>query len=192
MTLSISPEAIIGGTMNILGMSAREWTTASIIDSYPYSGIVDSSDNQPLAAFEGIVFEGGTLIAVVTGIELTIANGRTLAPVVGSRYSPTVFDGTCNPTGTVTCYFENATMVQKFVDETESSIWVKMESPDDPEKFIALVLTKIKYTGGTIDPPAEGPVTLEMPFVALGVYGQASPTVGGYHTCLTFQDSALY
>lgn len=191
MTLSISPEAIIGGTMNVIGMSARDWTTASIIDSYPYSGIANSSDNPPLAAFEGIVFEGGALIAVVTGIELTIANNRSLNPVVGSRYSPTVFDGTCNPTGTLTCYFENSDMVQKFVSETDSSIWVKMEEPGNPTNFISLVLTKIKYTGGTIDPPNEGPVTLEMPFVALGVYGQASPTVGGYHTCLTFQDSSL-
>ena len=190
MTLSVSPEAIVGGTFNMLGMSADSWSATSEVAAAT-TGVAPGPDYAPLAAFDGVVFEGGSVIAVVTAIELNIANGRSLNPVVGSKFSPTVFDGICVPTGTLSCYFEDATMVNKFVNETNSSIWFKLEDPADATRFIAVVLTDIKYTGSAIDPPAEGPVTLEMPFMALGVYGQNSPTAGGYHTTMTFQDSSL-
>jgi len=195
MSFSVSPEAIIGGTMNILGMSARDWSATSIVSAVT-TGKVNTSTNPPLAAFEGLILEGGSVIAVITGLEFTIANTRSLPPVVGSKFAPTITDGICVPTGTVTCYFTDATMVEKFVDETDSSLWIKLYEPGSTTRHFTIVMPKIKYTGGAIDPPAEGPVTLEMPFMALGVADQpckiiGGPTVTTHSHCISFQDSTI-
>ena len=161
MGMSISPEAIATGTMGIIGMSA-----AAISGSSSSGTLAATSTNDVFAAFDGILVEGGAEIAVCTQLDFSVNNNRSLEGVIGSKFSPDVFDGTAIVTGSATFFFENETLFNKFVNETESSLSVKLANPGGTD-FLNISFPRIKYTGANIDPPQSGPVRAVFPFEAL-------------------------
>jgi hypothetical protein len=80
--------------------------------------------------------------------------------------------------------------MNRFINETESSIWLKMDDPNAiGTHFASVVFPRVKYNGGTIDPPQEGPCVMEMPFVALKATGLALPSGATRNTLMTIQVS---
>lgn len=183
--LTVEPESIINGTFNLLGMSAAALASSQVGNSNP----LGSSGNSPFAAFDGEIYEGGSRIAVATSLDFTLSRNRSLNPVIGSRFSPDVFEGTAQVAGNLTAYFENATLFNKFVNETESSIWLRFDDPNDSTQFFNIVFPRVKYNGATLDPPQEGPIPLEMPFIALKKTGLAIPGGNTINTLMTVQVS---
>lgn len=174
MSLNIKPEQMVGGQFDLIGMSALALAGASLGAPSAAPG------TSPYSSFDGSLFEGGLLNAVCTGLDLSLNNNRQLAGVVGSKYSPDVFDGTADLTGNVMAFFEDEVMFNKFINETESSIFCRLDDLDGTN-FMSIVLPRIKYTGGSIDPPQNGPVPIAMPWRAL-----VSSSVG---TSMTIQRS---
>ena len=70
-----------------------------------------------------------------------------------------------NVTGQVTAYFENSILMDKFINETASSLSFELQDPAG--NGYTFLLPNIKYTGGQPDVSGEGPITLAMPFQAL-------------------------
>jgi hypothetical protein len=160
MNLDVKPEQMVSGNFGLIGMGGGGFSGTSL-------GVPSAAPtNAPLSSFEGTLVEGGTTLGVVTGVELQVENGRTLAPVVGSKYSPDVFDGEIIVTGRAMVFFQNATMFDKWKNETASSIYLRLDDINGTD-FMHVVLPTLKYTGGNIDPPQTGPVSLDMPFQAL-------------------------
>lgn len=182
---NVQPEAMIGGTINLLGLSA------AAMSSTPVSGIaaLEPTGSSPFAAFNGEIFEGGISIAVATSVESTLQRNRSLNPVIGSRFSPDVFEGTAKVQGTLVAYFQDEVLFNKFVNETESSIYMKFQDPNDATKFISVVFPRVKYTGAPMDPPQQGPVPLQMPFKALKKTGLAAPGSTTVNSLYTIQRS---
>jgi len=187
MQMTVSPEAIINGTFDVLGMSAAalSGTQANGVGVTP----VEASGSTPFAAFDGSIFEGGTLIGVVTSMDFSLERNRSLNPVVGSKFSPDVFEGTARGTGTVSAYFQDATLFNRFANEEESSVWNKFQDPADSTNFMNIVFPRVKYTGANIDPPQEGPIVMEMPFQPLKATGLAAPGGLTVNTMMTIQRS---
>lgn len=184
LQMNVEPEAMIGGTLNLLGMSAATIASSSLSSSNP---VEPSGTRAPYAAFDGEIYEGGSRIAVATSMNFTLARNRSLNPVIGSQFSPDVFQGTARVSGTFTAYFETAALVNKFVNETESSIWNRFDDPNDSTQFFNVVFPRVKYNGAPMDPPQEGPVTLEMPFRALKASSLAVPGGTTRNTLMTIQ-----
>lgn len=159
MALSVQPEGIIGVTFGIVGQA--EATDTAIISGATYSAATTTS---PMDGFSGSITEGGSAIAVVTEVTLNLDNALQPLFVVGS--DETIFPsiGRSNVTGTLTAYFENATLRNKFINETESALTFTVGDGTNTMKFIC---PRIKYSGGQPDVGGEGPVTLSMPFQAL-------------------------
>lgn len=162
MEFSIQPEQIVTCTMGLIGMDGDD-PTSSPLDATPTA----AATNRPMSAFDGVLFEGGATLGLVTGATITLDNGRSLKPVVGATTSPCVFEGSVDITGQIEVLFQDTTMLTKFTGETESSLWLTVEDPDDSGEFINIVMPRVIYTGGDIDPPAEGPIIVTMPFRAL-------------------------
>lgn len=160
MSLTISPEAVVGGTFELIGMRGEPMSPTSLGEPTP------APTNSPFASFDGSLKEGGTEIAVVTSLELQINNNRSLQGVVGSKFSPDVFEGTCQITGTLSAFFESAALLDKFTSEIESSLEVTLTDINGAGSM-SLLLPRIKYTGGSIELPQSGPITVSMPFTAL-------------------------
>lgn len=165
MAFSITPESIAGGSWGLLGMSATAMTPTSLITGLP----VPAPLTAPFAAFDGRVYEGAELQAVMTSIDVSMNNNRTLEGVIGSKFSPGVFEGRASVDGTSVFFLEGNTTYNKFVNETESSIFIRLADPNDATQFMNLVMPRVKYTSGDMDPPLEGPVPINMAYRSLEV-----------------------
>jgi hypothetical protein len=160
MSLAINANAMITGSFGVLGQNMS--TGTAIIAGATYASPTTTS---PLDSFTGTLSEAGTPIAVITEISLSLENSLEARFVVGSKQSIRPSIGRSNVTGQVTAYFENSALLDKFINETESSI--EFELPDGAGNKYTFTLPRIKYTGGQPDVDGEGPITLSMPFQAL-------------------------
>lgn len=160
LSLSIAANAMVTGTLGVLGSSLETATVA--VAGATYSAPTTTS---PLDSFTGSLLENGTPIAVITEITLNVNNGLETRFVVGSKASIRPSIARSNVSGNITAYFENSTLLDKFINETESAIEFNM--PDGAGNNLKVTLPRIKYTGGQPDVAGEGPITLSMPFQAL-------------------------
>ena len=161
MTLSISTEAIVTVNFGIVG--ANQLEPSSTVPTGATFG--EPSTTEPMDSFSGSIKEGGVESAVVTEIELSIENGIAPRYVVGSKKSIMQSIGKFKVSGTLTAYFEDATLIGKYLREEASSLEITVTDglPDNRYTFL---LPKIKFTGGQPDVGGEGPITLSMPFTA--------------------------
>lgn len=160
LALAISANAMLTGTFGVLGQNMTTATTAIVGATTPAP-----TTTSPLDSFTGTLNEAGTPIAVITEIQLNVENGLEARFVVGSKASIRPSIGRSNCSGTMTAYFENSLLLDKFINETESDI--SFELPDGAGNKYVFTLPRIKYNGGQPDVEGEGPITLSMPFQAL-------------------------
>lgn len=163
--VTIQPEKILGIAFGLLGMNPMGRSGSSL--GTPTA----AASTQPMSAFEGVMYEGGAKIAIVTGVSFHFENGNSLSPVVGSAISPDVNQGTFKATGSISAFLTGSGLLNKFLNETLTSIYMRCNDPDG--NFLNFVSNAAKYTGDTNDPPAQGPVVETLPFQSL------VPTTGG-------------
>ena len=160
MSLQVQPEAIVKGSFDLIGMSFTDFSDTSL--GTPSAAPTHS----PMSAFSGTLLVEGEPVAVVTSLDLTVSNNRQVQAVVGSDVAPDVFDGQCTVEGTLSVFLEsNSAFYSYFYNEAEVSLQLKLVDPAGG--WISFFLPRIKPTGGDMDPPQEGAVTVSMPFKAL-------------------------
>lgn len=162
LQLTIAANSMITGTLSVIGQSMSTAEDLTGLGTPTYNSI---STTSPFDSFTGTLDEGGTTIAVITEISMTLQNGIEPRFVVGSANSIYPSVGRSNLTGQITAYFEDSTLIDKFINETESSITFRL--PDSAGNAQRYTIPRIKYTGGQPDVSGEGPITLSMPFQAL-------------------------
>lgn len=160
LQLQINANAMVTGTIGVVGKDMV--TDTAIVAGATYNAV---STTSPLDSFIGTLNEAGTPIAVITEIQLNLDNGLDPRFVVGSKTTLRPSIGRSNVSGTITAYFENSLLLDKFINETESSILFNL--PDGAGNNLKFTLPRIKYNGGQPDVQGEGPITLSMPFQAL-------------------------
>ena len=161
MNLSVSTDATVNGSFGLVGKDMTpSGTTIDNLGGYTAAG-----SNRSFDSFTGTINEGGSSIAIVTGIEISLDNGLQPARVVGSDTVAEYFDGRCNVTGTVSAFFENATLLNKFLNETPSSLDFTLTDPD--ANTLTFDIPRIIYTGGSAPVSGEAGIILSMPFQAV-------------------------
>lgn len=158
-SFTVQTNAMVTGTISVVGKNIGFATEPLDPDPDP------SFSFSPFDGFKGELVEGGTPIAVVTSVEISIANSIEPAFVIGSDTAAALTAGRINVTGTLSAYFENMDLLRKFVDEVESSLVFTLG--DGSKSSYVFTLPRIKYSGGDNPVDGEGPVTLSMPFQAL-------------------------
>lgn len=158
-SLSAAPNAMVTGSFGIIGKSASAFT-ASSLDGTPAAAPTTS----PFDAYNGSIKEGGATIAIVTGLNLSLANGLEALFAMFNSDTYRIGVGRANVTGTVTAFFEDATMANKFVNETESSL--EFTLTDLAGNDYRITIPRIKYTGSDKS-MTENNVTVSLPFQAM-------------------------
>lgn len=160
LALQINANAMVTGTIGLIGQGLTTDTVE--VPSSTYSAATTTS---PLDSFTGTINEGGSSIAVITEMQLNLENGLGARFVVGSDETIRPSIGRSNVSGQVTAFFENATLLDKFINETESDIdFTLTDGATNSYKFI---LPRIKYNGAQPDVQGDGPITIALPFQAL-------------------------
>ncbi len=142
-----------------------------------------------VAAVNGSLRTNGADVAIVTAIEFTIDYGLSGEPVVGSNFVPQLFYGRGRVSGSYSAFFENGTMRDLFVNETESSVNLVMTTGNEVNAdFIAFTMSRIKV-GAADKNDVDLGITRTFPFTALlddnGGAGTATEA-----TTISVQDSA--
>ena len=161
LELAINANQMVTGTIGIIGQGAAAATATPPTGST----FANPTTTSPLDSFTGALKEGGTTISVITEVQLKLDNSMEARFVVGSKTTILPSQGRSNATGQVSAYFEDSTLVSKFINETASSI--EFNLPDTAGNNLKFTLPRIKYTGGQPDVDKEGPIVLSMPIQAL-------------------------
>lgn len=160
LSLSVAPNAMVETSLGVVGQDIVTATTR-------VAGSTDASvtDYQPFDSFSGTITEGGASIATITQIELSWSNGLEMAYVIGSDTTLQPSDGKSNLTGTLTAFFTDKTLYDKFINETASEMVFSLVDPDG--NTLQFDIPNVKYNAGNPDVSGEGRVTLALEFQAL-------------------------
>lgn len=164
--LSAQPGEIVRGTFTMVG---KQMTLAQSSLGSPAA----ASGNEPFDTFNGSISEGGSEIAIISGIDFTMNNSFAPAFVVGSQVAPQLEYGRAVVEGTLQAYFEDNALIDKFLDETASSLALTLEDGTSGGAY-TFTFPNIKYNGASV--PVQDPQSriVSLPFVAL--YDSATST----------------
>lgn len=127
-----------------------------------------SSTGSSLAAANGALFLAGVPVGLITGMNFSVKGGyTTIGGVVGQNTEPDIFPGTVTVDGQATVLFQNATVRDYFVNETEVAIVAVFTTANTPgADFQAFVFPRVKMGGASKDDGEKG-LVMTMPFTAL-------------------------
>jgi len=139
------------------------------------------------AAVNGLLRVNGAVQGVVTGISITMNLAPSSDAVVGQDFVPEVFLGSANITGQVTALFENADLINNFVDEDEIDILVYLTTTSAVDTPAATIyLPRVKFGAANVATQGMGAQSITMPFQALKYTGSAAGVV---QTTIRFADT---
>lgn len=171
--LTIPAEGVITGSFGFVGRNR------SILADLTSLGIPTFGNPTTLDAFDGFtgnLNEGGSSNGVMTELTLSYTNGLAPRITIGSG-GLTILpaDGQKSLTATVTAFFEDASLIEKFVNETESSLDF---TPTDPAgNSYKFDLPRLKYNGAPIPTNSQGPLTVALPFQCFFKESDATPLI---------------
>lgn len=162
MGISLAPNQMVTTTFGMVGkdmtMSATEKTQTA------------ASGAQPFDAYSGDISIGNvgspSAVAIVTALDFTLNNSYAPTFVIGDDSAPSLEYGRAEVEGTMTAYFENAALIDRFLNETETAIQV---SVDDPTGANAYTFDFPRVKINSADVGVDGPTSrmVNMSFVAL-------------------------
>lgn len=162
MSVSIAPNQMVTTTFGMVGKDMTISGTGKTVN--------DATIAQPFDSYSGDVSIGdvasASASAIVTSLEFSIDNALSPTFVVGDDATPHLETGMATVEGTLTAYFEDAALINRFINETESELIVSVDDPTGANEY-TFAFPKIKVNGA--DVPVDGPTSriVTLPFVAL-------------------------
>ncbi|MFZ3193686.1 MAG: phage tail tube protein [Moraxellaceae bacterium] len=170
LELSVAPNQMVTVGFGVVGKDQVIAQTAITDSTYAATGTTE-----PFDSFTGTITEGGVAIGIVTELKLSLENGIEPQFAIGSKTTRRPSIGRSKLSGSMTVFFEDETMLEKFQDETESSIEFTLVDLDGNTVTVELPLTQ--YNSGQPDVSGEGSVTISIDFQALYSTADASQVV---------------
>ena len=163
-SFSVAPNQMVQTTFEMVGKGATQ--AAATIGST----ITPYAESPPFDSYNGAVYDGGTdsgdVIGIVSSMSFSIQNALAPTFVVGSADTPQLEFGRAVVEGEMVIYYEDATMINKFLAETESSIRLVVDEPGGGNSY-TFDFPSVKYNGAAA--PLANPQSrmITLPFVGL-------------------------
>ena len=160
MQMSIAPNQMTTATFGIIGKNMTQST--SPLDA----SLTAASNNEPFDSFSGTITEGGSAIAYVNSIDFTLNNNLNPTFALGDVATPQMEFGMSSLEGTMTVFYQDAALITKFLNETESSLQIVLDDRVAGLNY-TLLMPRIKINGAAV--PVGSPTSrlMTVPFVAL-------------------------
>lgn len=162
MSVSIAPNQMVATTFSMIGKDMTIGGTGKTVDAATIA--------QPFDAYSGDVnigdVGGASASAIVTSIDFSIDNAMAPTFVVGDDATPFLESGMATVEGTFTAYFENAALINRFINETETALNVSVDDPTGANAY-TFTFPKIKINGADVPVDGTGSRIITLPFVAL-------------------------
>lgn len=160
MQMSIAPNQMTTATFGIIGKNMTQST--SPLDA----SVTAASNNEPFDSFSGAISEGGSTIAYVNTIDFTLNNNLNPTFALGAVATPQMEFGMSTLEGTMTVFYQDAALITKFLNETESSLSIVLDDRVAGLNYTFL-MPRIKINGAAVPVASPASRLLTIPFVAL-------------------------
>lgn len=161
LAIALPPSGM--ATINI-GLMGKDITTAT---SEYFTTPTAATSSGVLASVNGIAYAIGSRQYSLTGLNINYTGNLSKEPVVGSNTVPDIFEGRVVVTGELTAFFENGTLRDAFINETEVALmFVFTTNNNKNPDFISFVMPRCKLGGAAKDDGEKGLVQT-IPFQAL-------------------------
>ena len=162
LNVSIAPNQMVTGTFDLVGKTMTQAGTTASTGGTPTA----SSTNAPFDSYSGTITDGGSGLAIVTSLDFSLTNSFAPTFVIGSDSAQQLEFGRAVVEGTMTVYYEDATLINKFLNETESALSVSVDDPTGASSY-TFDFPRVKYNGAAV--PVQNPASrlITIPFVSL-------------------------
>ena len=162
LNVSIAPNQMVTGTFDLVGKTMTQAGTTASTGGAPTA----SSTNAPFDSYSGTITDGGSGLAIVTSLDFSLTNSFAPTFVIGSDSAQQLEFGRAVVEGTMTVYYEDETLINKFLNETESSLSVSVDDPTGASTY-TFDFPRVKYNGAAV--PVQNPASrlITIPFVSL-------------------------
>jgi len=165
MGISIAPNQMVTTTFGMVGKGMS-------ISATQFPNETASSVNAPFDAYAGDLKIGNDVSglassAIITAIDFNVSNSFAPTFVVGSDEAPVLEVGRAEVTGSFSAYFEDATLITKFLNETESAIEVSVTDAASTVNSYAFTFPRVKINSADVG--VDGPTSrvINLSFTAL-------------------------
>lgn len=142
----------------------------STLGSAPLDVTLTDNGHTPFSSFQASIQEGGGAIATVTSVEFKLDNGldKSVYALGGAGQRRALPEGFATITGTLTALFEDATLLNKAINDTTSSLQITLTRGTGlgsaGNESIVFLLQQLVYD--RTSPGIEGPngIVLSLPF----------------------------
>lgn len=167
MGMSLAPNQMITTTFGMVGKNMTVGTTEKTQ--------TDASGASPFDAYSGDLSIGNvgspSASAIVTGLDFTLTNGFAPTFVIGDDSAPSLEYGRAEVEGTLSAYFEDAALINRFVDETETAIEV---SVGDGTNDMTFLFPRVKINSADVG--VDGPTSRVISMSFVGLYDTTEGT----------------
>lgn len=161
MNLSLAPDQPVNATFDFVG---RDMSQAAV--SVQTLAPTSFSTNPPFDSFNGSITEGGSVIANVTALDITVSNDLTNAYVIGTNIAAEPEYGMMSVTGNLTVRYQDAVLINKFLNETTSTLVFEIDDLGNANPY-TFTLPNIRYTGASAPIAGTKGRLVTLPFTAL-------------------------
>ena len=162
MAISLAPNQMVTTTFSMVGKDMSMSATEKTQDA--------ASGAAPFDAYSGDLaignVGGATAVAIVTSLDFTLNNSFAPTFVIGDDSAPSLEYGRAEVEGTLTAYFEDSSLINRFLNETETEIEVSVDDPTGGNSY-TFQFPKVKINSADVG--VDGPTSrmITMSFVAL-------------------------
>ena len=162
LAISLAPNQMVTTTFGMVGKDMSLSATEKTQDA--------ASGAAPFDAYSGDIaignVAGATTVAIVTALDFTLNNAYAPTFVIGDDSAPSLEYGRAEVEGTLTAYFEDAALINRFLNETETEIEVSVDDPTGANSY-TFQFPRVKINSADVG--VDGPTSrmISMSFVAL-------------------------
>ena len=162
MGISLAPNQMVTTTFGMVGKDMTMSVTEKTQDA--------ASGAAPFDAYSGDIsignVGGAAPVAIVTALDFTLNNSYAPTFVIGDDSAPSLEYGRAEVEGTMTAYFEDAALIDRFLNETETEIEVSVDDPTGANTY-TFSFPRVKINSADVG--VDGPTSrmISMSFVAL-------------------------
>jgi hypothetical protein len=162
MGVSLAPNQMVTTSFGMVGKNMSISATQKTQDA--------ASGNAPFDAYSGDLAIGNvgssSAVAIVTALDFTLDNAFAPTFVIGDDSAPSLEYGRATVEGTLSAYFEDESLINRFLNETETEIEVSIDDPTGANPYTFL-FPRVKINSADVG--VDGPTArmISMSFVAL-------------------------
>lgn len=143
-SLTGSPNGMADISVGAMGLSATDLASGAS----PYYTAPSEYTTSPLAFSDAVIGFDGAKLITATSFSLSLDNGGSTLPVIGSSVGPDVFDGPARLTGSISLLREDLDALGDFADEDELELFVLLQaSMAAPKSYFGIYVPRLKLMG---------------------------------------------